>query len=285
MTDAKHAAHAAHAYDPSVLDAGNALGRHLAWDDIMLTMRMAAWACLTIAVVAAPCRGQSKDTPARRATVEAWMTTADKSKLLTRVPNVSLMIGEPTGVATTIDVDTAITYQEMVGFGAAITDASAWLIQTTLSPTQREALLQDLFGRANGIGLSFTRLTIGASDFSRTHYTFDDVPAGETDSALTHFSIDANRPDVLPVVKRALAINRDLRVMASPWSAPAWMKTTGSLIKGTLRADAYPAFADYLRRYVQAYQAEGVPIFAITLQNEPHFEPENYPGMRLTPAQ
>ena len=256
----------------------------------MLTMPMAAWACLTLAVVAAPCPAQGKSTAkphagARSSTVQAWVTTADKSKLLTRVPNVSLVSGEPTGVATTIDVDTAITYQEMVGFGAAITDASAWLIQTTLSPTQREALLQDLFGRANGIGLSFTRLTIGASDFSRTHYTFDDVQAGETDSALAHFSIDANRADVLPVVKRALAINRTLRVMASPWSAPAWMKTTGSLIKGALRVDAYPAFADYLRRYVQAYQAEGVPIFAITLQNEPHFEPENYPGMRLTAAQ
>ena len=135
------------------------------------------------------------------------------------MPNVPLTSGEQAGIATNIDVDTAITYQEMVGFGATITDASAWLIQTKLSPTQREALLQDLFGRTNGIGLSFTRMTIGASDFSRTHYTFDDVSAGKTDSALAHFSIDANGSDVLPVVKRALAINRDLRVMASPWSA------------------------------------------------------------------
>src|SRR5262245_55754028 len=154
-----------------------------------------AWACLALAVTAAPCRGQGK-----RSVVEAWVTTADKSKLLTRAPNVNLVSGEPPGVATTIDVDTAITYQEMVGFGAAITDASAWLIQTKLSSTQREALLQDLFGRTVGIGLSFTRLTIGASDFSRTHYTFDDVPAGETDSALVHFSIGDSRSAVLPVV-------------------------------------------------------------------------------------
>jgi len=248
-------------------------------------MRVAR-ACLALAVIAAPCRGQAAtSTEAKRSEVEAWVTTADKSKLVARGPNVRWASGEPTGVTVTIDVDTAITYQAMVGFGAAITDAAAWLIQTKLSPIRREALLQDLFGRGNGIGLSFTRLTIGASDFSRTHYTFDDVPASETDSALAHFSIDANRAAVLPVVKRALAINRDLRVMASPWTAPAWMKTTRSLIKGTLRADAYPVFAEYLRRYVQAYQAEGVPIFAITLQNEPHFEPENYPGMRLTPVQ
>ena len=227
----------------------------------------------------------SSGQPPAGTAVEAWITTGDKSKLLATMPNVRFTAGEQQGVTTRIDVDTAITYQEMVGFGAAITDASAWLIQTKLSPVQREALLQDLFGRTTGIGLSFTRLTIGASDFSRTHYSLDDVPAGETDSALRRFSIDPNRADVLPVVKRARAINPSLAVMASPWSAPAWMKTTGSLIKGTLRAEAYPAFAEYLRRYVQAYEAEGVPIFAITLQNEPHFEPENYPGMRLTPSQ
>jgi glucosylceramidase len=153
-----------------------------------------------------------------------------------------------------------------------------------LSPAQREALLQDLFGRTTGIGLSFTRLTIGASDFSRTHYSFDDVPPGESDSALRRFSIDPNRADVLPVVKRALAINPSLGVIASPWSAPAWMKTTGSLIKGTLRAEAYAAFADYLRRYVQAYEAEGVPIFAIAAERAA-LRAGELPGMRLTPSQ
>ncbi len=255
-----------------------------------MTLRL-GWAFLALgAIGAAPCHSQGvpaaeRGASARSSTVEAWVTMADKSKLLARAPNASFTSDEPTGAATRIEVDTAITYQVMVGFGAAITDASAWLIQTKLSPTQREALLQDLFGRAPGIGLSFTRLTIGASDFSRTHYSLDDVPPGQSDPELARFSIDANRSDVVPVVKRALAINPALEVMASPWSAPAWMKTTGSLIKGTLRADAYPAFAEYLRRYVQAYQAEGVPIFAVTLQNEPHFEPDNYPGMRLTPAQ
>jgi glucosylceramidase len=242
------------------------------------------FASLAVVAVSTASLGQSP-APASSGVVEAWVTTADKGRLLARAPNARFTAGEQQGVTIRIDVDTAITYQEMVGFGAAITDASAWLIQTKLSPAQREALLQDLFGRRTGIGLSFTRLTIGASDFSRTHYSLDDVPPGQLDAELARFSIDANRSDVLPVVKRALAINPSLKVMASPWSAPAWMKSGGSLIKGTLRADAYPAFAEYLRRYVQAYQAEEVPIFAITLQNEPHFEPENYPGMRLTPSQ
>jgi len=231
---------------------------------------------------APPSDEQTETTPT---IAEAWVTTGDRTRLLARGPNAPISVGDQAGVTAAIDVDTAITYQEIVGFRAAITDASAWLIQTKLSPAQRTALLQDLFGRTAGIGLSLTRLTIGASDFSRSHYSFDDVPAGEQDPTLARFSIEPNRADVLPVVKRALAINPSLAVMASPWSAPAWMKTTGSLIKGTLRRDAYPAFAEYLRRYIQTYEGEGVPIFAITIQNEPHFEPDNYPGMRLTPAQ
>ncbi|HEX6050084.1 MAG TPA: glycoside hydrolase family 30 beta sandwich domain-containing protein, partial [Gemmatimonadaceae bacterium] len=154
-----------------------------------------------------------------------------------------------------------------------------------LSTAQRDSLLRDLFGPEPGLGLSFTRLTIGASDFSREHYSLDDLPSGRSDPELARFSIERNRRNVLPVVQQALAINPQLSVMASPWSAPAWMKTSGSLIKGTLRRDAYPAFAEYLHRYIEAYEAEGVPIFAVTLQNEPHHEPDDYPGMRLTPAQ
>lgn len=135
----------------------------------------------------------------------------------------------------------------------------------------------------SGIGLSFTRLTIGASDFSPRHYAFDDMPPGARDPTFARFSIEPDRANRLPVVQRALAINPALKIMASPWSAPAWMKSSDRLIKGTLRPDAYEAFAEYLARYVDAYAAEGVPIFALTVQNEPHFEPGDYPGMRLEP--
>ena len=247
-----------------------------------------ATACLTLTVAAVACgpverRGPDQSRPPSAA-AEAWLTTGDKTKLLAEQPAIPIATGDREGVAIRIDVDTSVIYQEMVGFGAAITDASAWLIQTRLSRAQRDQLMQELFSQTSGIGLSFTRLTIGASDFSRSHYSFDDVPPGRRDTALVHFSIDSNRAAVLPVVKRALAINPDLAIMASPWSAPAWMKTTGSLIKGTLRPDAYDAFARYLERYVEAYAEEGVPIFALTVQNEPHFEPDDYPGMRLTPA-
>lgn len=213
---------------------------------------------------------------------EVWLTTGDRTRLLSREPDVRFVPGAKDSIAT-IAIDEAANYQEMVGFGAAITDASAWLIQNRLPPARRAELLQELFGRNPGIGLSFTRLSIGASDFSLSQYSYDDVPRGETDPDLAHFSIDPARGAVLPVVQRARAINPRLTVMASPWSAPGWMKTTGSLIKGTLRPDAYAPFAEYLRRYIEASAAQDVPIDLISIQNEPHFEPSDYPGMRLEP--
>jgi glucosylceramidase len=181
-----------------------------------------------------------------------------------------------------IDVDEATSYQEMIGFGAALTDASAYLIQNKLGP-RRDAILRELFGRDPGIGLSFVRVPMGASDFSTRHYSYDDMPTGQTDATLTHFSIDADRAEKLPALKTALAINPQLKLVGSPWSSPGWMKTTGSLIKGTLRPEYYDSFAQYFLKFVQAYSAEGVPIFAVTMQNEPAYEPDNYPGMRLDP--
>lgn len=220
---------------------------------------------------------------AQAQTVQAWITTGDQTQLLKR--NADARFAPGVRAATVIEVDPGQRYQQMVGFGAAITDASAWLIQHKLDAAQRAALLNELFGPAPGLGLSFTRLTIGASDFSRQHYSLDDMPPGQSDPELRHFSIEANRAEVLPVTKAALAINPRLRVMASPWSAPGWMKSGDSLVQGTLKAEAYAPFARYLSRYLSAYAHEGVPIYAITLQNEPHFEPRDYPGMRVSPAQ
>src|SRR6185295_3493722 len=136
-----------------------------------------------------------------------------------------------------IDVDEATTYQVMVGFGAAMTDASAYLINNKLG-SQRDGIMRELFGRNPGIGLSFMRVPMGASDFSSKHYSYDDMPAGQTDSALAHFSIDPDRAEKLPALKQALAINPQLKLVASAWSAPGWMKSSGSLYQGTLRPEA-----------------------------------------------
>jgi glucosylceramidase len=216
--------------------------------------------------------------------IQVWLTLGDQTKLLAREPNIAL-IGNvvPSRQFPLIAVDPDKSYQQMIGFGAAMTDASAYLINR-MSASDREALLQDLFGGDNGIALSFMRVPMGASDFSMRHYSYDDVPASQTDSMLDHFSIEPDRAEKLPLIRRALAINPRLKVMASPWSVPGWMKTTNSLIAGTLLPRFYDSFSDYFVKFVRAYEAEGVPIYAISLQNEPNFEPTNYPGMRLDPA-
>ena len=158
------------------------------------------------------------------------------------------------------------------------------LFANNLSATARDDLLHELFGPAPGLGLSLMRVPIGASDFSTSQYSLDDVPAGQSDPTLAHFSLGPDSLRALALVQSAHAINPALRVIGSPWSAPAWMKDSGSLIKGQLLLQYYDAFADYLVRFAEAYRTAGVPLYAITVQNEPGFEPKDYPGMRFNPA-
>jgi len=210
---------------------------------------------------------------------DVWLTTADQSHKLALQPSVTAL-GAATGEEA-VSIDAAKRFQRMQGFGAAMTDASAELL-SKLSPDKRRAIMAELFGRTNGgLGLSFTRLTVGASDFSPTHYSYDDTPGNAPDPGLRYFSIAPAQRYVLPRVREALAINPRLKVMISPWSAPAWMKTTKSLIQGQLLPQYYPAFANYLARTVEAFGAEGVPVSMLTIQNEPDFEPDSYPGMRV----
>ncbi|WP_445191537.1 glycoside hydrolase family 30 protein [Sphingomonas sp. Tas61C01] len=214
--------------------------------------------------------------PASRPVARGWQTSGDGSQRLTPVD----VAERRTADTVVIAIDPQQRFQTMVGFGAAITDASAILIQG-LAPAERAALMRDLFGTgADRLGLGFTRLTIGASDFSPTHYSFDDMPAGARDPSLARFSIAPNRDAMLPTVKQALAINPRLVVMASPWSPPGWMKTGDSMIGGTLRDDAYDPYARYFVRYLKAYAAEGVTMRYVTVQNEPDFSPGDYPGMK-----
>ena len=166
----------------------------------------------------------------------------------------------------------------MEGFGASLTESSAWLLQNKLDQNQRAKVLRDLFDPATGIGLSYVRLTMGASDFSLNDFTYADVPG---DFVLDHFSIARDEATVVPVLREILAIAPGTRLMGSPWSAPAWMKDSGDLHKGRLRRDCYYAYARYFERFIKAYAAHGLPIDAVTLQNEPHNEPCGYPCMRM----
>jgi len=210
---------------------------------------------------------------------QMWLTTADQAQKLS--PQADRQSDGPATGDEAVAIDTSKRFQKMHGFGAAITDASAELL-SGLPEAKRKAVMEELFGRGpSGIGLSFTRLTVGASDFSSEHYSYDDSPGNAPDPELKHFTVDYARKYVLPRTREALAINPELKVMISPWSAPAWMKTTKSLIKGQLEPQYYPAFANYLARTVEEFGREGVPVTMLTIQNEPDFEPDSYPGMRV----
>lgn len=185
---------------------------------------------------------------------------------------------------TTIHLDDQLTYQEMDGFGASFTDSSAYLINQILSEEQRDEVMTRLFHPEKGIGLSVIRNPMGASDYARTIYSYNDMPEQQTDPELTQFSIAHDEGDVIPLTQKALALNPELKLFASPWSAPGWMKTSGSMITGQLKAEWYPVYAEYFVKYVQAYAEHGLPIHAITPQNEALYEPGHYPGM-LMPAE
>lgn len=172
----------------------------------------------------------------------------------------------------------------MVGFGAAMTDASAILIEQALPRAKRHALLQDLFG-PDGLAIDFVRVPIGASDFSPEHYSLDDMPGGQSDPRLEHFTMAGPDRAQVPALQAARKINPRLAIVASPWSAPGWMKTTDSLMKGHLKPEYYDAFARYLGRYVDEMAARGLPVEWLTIQNEPDFEPEDYPGMKVTASE
>lgn len=236
---------------------------------------------LTVAVAALVAAAPAVAAPQLR----SWTTTGDKRQLLAAQAPSNPVTADAVAGLPVVAVDAKERHQTMVGFGAAITDASAWLIQTKLAPAQRDALLKELYGRGeDGLGFSFTRVTIGASDFSLDHYSLDETPNGAPDPKLENFSLKRPQEYVFPTVRAALKINPDLKVMASPWSAPAWMKTTGSLIKGRLKPEAYPVYADFFARYVKEARKVGVPTDYLSIQNEPDFEPDTYPGMRWPAA-
>jgi glucosylceramidase len=217
--------------------------------------------------------------------VEVVQTSADLAQHMTRLPDLHFGTAPQPGVAV-IDVNDDARFQRVGGFGAAMTDSSAWLIEREIPSASRDALMHDLFG-PEGIHLNFLRVPMGASDFTRdgTPYTYDDLPPGHSDPRLAHFSIAHDEAYILPALRQALAINPQSELLASPWTPPAWMKNNRSLgnlnDSGTLRGSAYRPWANYFVKFIQAYARERVPINAITPQNEPT-NPTAYPGLDLS---
>ncbi len=241
-------------------------------------------------------------------TISVYQTTPDLLEALKEVHSMRFAAKPEPGItAPLITVDDSRQFQEIDGFGASLTDSAAWLFAKKLTPAQTDAAFKTLFSRKDGIAISFLRQPIGSSDLAVTFYSYDDLcqqtdaacttPAGTSDPNLAHFSLAHDQEYILPLLQKALALNLAIKVMVTPWSPPGWMKTSGSMLGASpaspqgsgpdtkeashLRPEFYTAFANYLVKTVQGYQAAGVPIYALSVQNEPLFAPPTYSGMQM----
>jgi glucosylceramidase len=232
--------------------------------------------------------------------VSIWLTTPDTRFLLSNQPGIAFQPDSGACTALVLCVDSTTRYQHIVGFGASLTDTSAYLIAHS-TPENQATLMRAVFDPVQGIGISFLRQPVGSSDFSaQPYWTYDDVPSSAcpaphmtSDPTLLCFSLSKDL--ALPLLQEALQLNPQITVMATPWSPPAWMKTTQSLVGennsvgGTLRQDSingisvYQSYAQYFVKFLQAYQAAGIPVTLLTVQNEPGAHLVHNPGMDFRP--
>lgn len=214
--------------------------------------------------------------------VHVWTTSSDGVNLLYH-KTIDFANGKDDRFPV-IQIDTAQHFQSVEGFGYTLTGGSAGLLKG-MSAASRAAILQEFFGKnANSIGVSYLRISVGASDLDAQVFSYDDMPSGQIDPNLTQFNLSFDTVSLIPVLKEILAINPNIKIMASPWSAPVWMKTNNSSIGGNLQTQYYSVYAQYFVKYLQAMQAHGIAINAITPQNEPQHGGNN-PSMVMSAAQ
>lgn len=209
-----------------------------------------------------------------------WLTTPDKSSQLSNRSDRLVIEREVDPEIPAIVVTEKTKFQSIDGFGFALTGGSAQHI-IQMSPDKRHELLRELFSHdADAISLSYLRVSIGASDLNERVFSYDDIPEGQTDEPLAHFSLSDDRGNVVPVLKEILAINPKIKILGSPWSAPTWMKTNGKVQGGKLKTKYYSVYARYFAKYIKAMASQGITIDAITVQNEP-FNDGNTPSMQM----
>jgi glucosylceramidase len=214
--------------------------------------------------------------------VAFWLTKGDRSILLQK-QNVALNFTNTNNGNATIEVDENQVYQTIDGFGYTLTGGSASLINN-LGNTEKDALIKELFSTDEGaIGVSYLRISIGASDLSANVFTYNERPNGQTDINQDNFSIAAEMTDLVPILKKILAVNPNIKILGSPWTAPTWMKTNNAYKGGSLKPEYYQSYAKYFVKYIQAMKAQGITIDAITIQNEP-LHPGNTPSMYMEAA-
>ena len=253
-------------------------------------MKLIYQLCLVTSVLFTGCASKKKvGLPVEAATsahsstsseVEFWLTKGDQSQLLTK-QNTTLNFSTTTNSNPTIEVDPSTKFQSIDGFGYTLTGGSASLINA-LPAAEKDKLLNELFAdQANAIRVNYIRISIGGSDLSATPFTYNDLADGQKDETLAKFSIEKEQADLIPVLKKIVAINPSIKILGSPWTAPTWMKTNNSFIGGSLKPEYYETYSKYLVKYIQAMKAEGIVIDAITPQNEP-LHPGNNPSMYMS---
>jgi glucosylceramidase len=217
-------------------------------------------------------------TPVPTNDMDMWLTKGDQSALLQK-QTATLSFVSTANSYPVISVDSATAYQTVDGFGYTLTGGSAYQIKN-MDAASRASLLSELFS-TSAMGISYLRVSIGASDLSPAVFSYDDMPVGMTDPTLANFSLSKDTVDVIPVLKEILAINPNIKILGSPWSPPVWMKTNGNSMGGSLLPAYYSAYAKYFVKYIQAMQAKGIRIDAVTIQNEPEHGGNN-PSMLMT---
>ena len=214
--------------------------------------------------------------------IDVWLTKADETIKLQKQSSV-LSFTTASNSYQNIEVNPSKTYQTIDGFGYTLTGGSVEVINQ-LSSAKKEALLQELFGNGeNSIGVSYLRLSIGASDLNSSVFSYDDLPAGQTDVTLSQFSLSKDQA-LVDMLKKILTINPNIKIIATPWSPPVWMKDNGNSIGGSLKPEYYGVYAQYFVKYIQEMKKNGITIDAVTPQNEP-LHPGNNPSMYMTAEQ
>jgi len=207
--------------------------------------------------------------------VEVYETSASGNKL-TKISEFT-----PSENPSEIKINPDSTYQTITGFGGSFTESSAYLLNR-LSKPNRDKILQAYFGE-EGARYSLTRTHIASCDFSLNNYTYAPV---EGDLTLENFSIDEDRDDLIPMIKEAMAISKEgFKIIASPWTAPPWMKDNKSYVGGKLLPEHYKTFALYFNKYLEAYKSEGIDIWGLTPVNEPHGNGNNWESMHFSPEE
>lgn len=210
---------------------------------------------------------------------QSWTTTADQSMKLSR-KSLSFKRIQQEAALPVIQIYPQQTYQTIEGFGFTLTGGSATLINR-LPAAKRKQLLHELFGSSRGgMAISSLRISMGASDLSSSVFTYDDIPANTTDFELAKFSLSEDTIDLIPLLKQIMSINPSVKITASPWTPPLWMKDNKSSIGGKLLPSCYGVYADYFVKYIRAMKEQGITIDAITIQNEPQ-NPHNNPSLLM----